>query len=115
MSCQRVGDCPPAAMSCRTCEWFQPDPVAATPSDVKSAIRSALAAAPEGLTFEELAARAGLNENTTRGRLSEMERAGVVRRLRRRHRTTAGRRAQLYTLSLAPALLAGGAFHGGRP
>jgi predicted ArsR family transcriptional regulator len=105
-------------MSCRTCEWFQPDaarPPVVAAADIKSVIRSALASEPHGLTFEELSGLADLNPNTVRGRLSELERAGVVRSLSRRRRTDAGRRARVYVLAVVPALVAGGTLEGGRP
>jgi predicted ArsR family transcriptional regulator len=103
-------------MSCRTCAYFEAEePQSTEPQDVRSTIRAALAAHPHGLTSEELADAAGLNENTVRGRLSELERAGVVRRRRRAHRTDSGRRARLYVLAVVPALVAGGSLEGGRP
>ncbi len=51
-----------------------------------------------GLTFEEVAARARLNTNTARGRLSELERAGKVRR-RNGKRRSEGRRLSVYVVA----------------
>lgn len=115
MSCNRVGECPPGAMSCASCVWFGPDRAPTDPADVKTLIRSTLAKARDGLTSEALAHAAGLNENTVRGRLSELERAGVVRRRAKRHRTATGTKAHLYVLAFVPALVAGGTLEGSQP
>jgi hypothetical protein len=116
VSCQRIEDCPPAALSCASCAYFEANaPRSGHPTDVKTLIRAALAAHPHGLTSEELADAAGLNVHTVRGRLSELERAGVVHRRKRRHRTDSGGRARLYVLAVVPALMASGAMEGGRP
>jgi hypothetical protein len=104
--------CPPEAHNCYACRHFERTAPPAVPDDVKGTIRATLAKAPHGLTSEELARLAGLNENTVRGRLSEMERAGLVRRKRERHRTWSGRKARVYVLALAPQLAASGAVEG---
>jgi DNA-binding transcriptional ArsR family regulator len=107
--------CPPSALSCFTCPNWRtnaaPEPVqlglelrTERAAHVRARIFDALAApgvGARGLTFEEVAHRADLNPNTVRGRLSELEREGVVRRRKDKRRTSNGGRAALYVI--APA------------
>jgi DNA-binding transcriptional ArsR family regulator len=105
--------CPPSALSCFTCEHYRtnaaPEPVqlglelrTERAAHVRARIFDALAApgvGARGLTFEEVAHRADLNPNTVRGRLSELEREGVVRRRKDKRRTSNGGRAALYVVA----------------
>jgi predicted ArsR family transcriptional regulator len=105
--------CPPGALSCFTCPNWRtnaaPEPVqlglelrTERGAHVKARIFDVLAApgvGARGLTFEEVAHRADLNPNTVRGRLSELEREGVVRRRQDKRRTSTGGRAALYVVA----------------
>jgi DNA-binding transcriptional ArsR family regulator len=105
--------CPPSALSCFTCPNWRtnaaPEPVqlglelrTERAAHVRARIFDALAApgvGARGLTFEEVAHRADLNPNTVRGRLSELERDGVVLRRKDRRRTSNGGRAALYVVA----------------
>jgi len=101
--------CPPGA-SCFTCSHYRegergsPEEQRAARLEERAHVRArivdALATLPGGLTSAEVASAAGLNEATARGRLSELEREGVVRRLNRRRRNPeTGRRASLYVVT----------------
>jgi hypothetical protein len=102
------GECPPGALSCASCELYRAPPPrqltlelrAERGAHVRARIFDAVAAAgPAGATFERIADRTSINPNTVRGRLSELERAGVVVRRNARRRTTSGGRASLYVVA----------------
>lgn len=102
--------CPPVG-SCFTCPHWRtnaaPEPVqlglelrTERAAHVRARIFDVLATAPvAGMTFEEVATFARLNVNTVRGRLSELEREGIVRRRNLRRRVESGRRAALYVVT----------------
>lgn len=104
--------CPPEAHSCFTCPHYRTDAPrreeaaqlalelrAEGAAHIRARIFDALRSFPRGLTSEEVAKAARLNPNTVRGRLSELEAEGVVRRKTARRRTASGRPARLYVVA----------------